>query len=39
MSTLSCPEEVILAEKITELHDWIDMVNLLELVVKPMLLQ
>ena len=27
MSTLSCPEEVILAEKITELHDWIDMVR------------
>ena len=28
MSTLNCPEEVYLAEKLTELHPWADMVRL-----------
>ena len=27
MSTLNCPEEVALAEKLVELHDWADMVR------------
>ena len=27
MSTLNCPEEVALAEKLIELHDWADMVR------------
>lgn len=27
MSTLNCPEEVYLAEKLTEIHDWADMVR------------
>ena len=29
MSTLNCPEEVLLAEKLVELHPWFDMVRLL----------
>ncbi len=28
MSTLNCPEEVLLAEKLVELHPWADMVRL-----------
>ena len=27
LSTLNCPEEVELAEKLIELHDWADMVR------------
>ena len=36
MSTLNCPEEVYLAEKLIELHPWASMVRFAEAVEKPM---
>ena len=39
MSSLNCPEEVFLAEKLTEMHPWSDMVKFAELVERQILLQ